>query len=296
MNTSAKPGAKNYVIITPVKDEEKYIELTIKSVIDQTIRPLQWVIVDDASEDRTREIIEEYSNQHAWIKGVHYGGNTGPRKPGERHIKAFYEGYSKLDVKVWDFLVKLDGDLSFDNDYFEKCFAHFKEDPKLGIGGGTILNIIGGELFPEKHPLFHIRGATKIYRRECWDAIGGLIVAPCYDTLDEVKANMLGWETRSFLDLTALHHRYTGSAYGIWQDSVKNGLGGYIAGYHPLFMISKCIKRFVQKPYSINALGLLCGYVSGYIKNIPQVSDRDLITYLRQQQLRRLMFRKSIWN
>lgn len=284
----------DYVIITPVKDEEKYIEYTIKSVIKQTIKPLEWVIVDDGSIDKTREIIEGYSRQHKWIRGV-YGGNHGPRTAGIRHIKAFYEGYARLGSTTWDFIVKLDGDLSFDEDYFERCLAYFKENPRLGIGGGVILNVFNGKLIPEKHPLFHVRGATKIYRRQCWDDIGGLIISPCYDTLDEVKANMMGYETQSFTNLKLIHHRYTGKAYGRWGNSVKNGLGDYISGYHPLFMIIKCAKRFIQKPYSIDAFGLLHGYISGYIKNVPQVPDEALIKYLRQQQLRRLTFRRSIW-
>jgi glycosyltransferase involved in cell wall biosynthesis len=228
-----------YIIITPVKDEEKYIEFTIKSVISQKIRPLQWVIVDDGSADRTREIIEYYSRREQWIKEVYYEGNSGPRRPGERHIKAFYEGYSKLDVADWQFLVKLDGDLSFEEDYFERCLRYFEENPRLGIGGGTILNIVEGVAVSEKHPNFHVRGATKIYRRDCWDAIGGLVIAICYDTVDEVKANMLGYETRTFPDLRVLHHRYTGGSYGMWRNSVKNGLSDYIAGYHPLFVIAK---------------------------------------------------------
>lgn len=284
----------NYIIITPVKDEEEYIEFTIRSVINQTIRPSQWIIVDDGSVDGTRKIVDRYTRHYSWIKGV-YGGDEGPRKPGERHIKAFYRGYGNLDFTNWQFVGKLDGDLSFESDYFERCLANFKKDQRLGIGGGVILNVVGESLIPEKHPLFHVRGATKIYRRECWEAIGGLIMVPSYDTLDEVKANMLGYQTRSFPDLKVLHHRYTGKAYGMWGSSVKNGLGDYVSGYHPLFMIAKCMKRFVQKPYVVDALGLLYGYISGYIKNTPQVDDRALIIYLRQQQLRRLMFRESIW-
>ena len=40
---------------------------------------------------------------------------------------------------AWEFIVKLDGDLTFEPDYFEACFAQFSDDPRLGIGGGTIL-------------------------------------------------------------------------------------------------------------------------------------------------------------
>lgn len=284
----------NYVIITPVKDEEKYIETTIKSVLSQTLRPLQWIIVDDGSEDQTREIIEKYSCQYRWIKGV-IGGNRGSRKAGIRHLKAFYEGYTRLNSLNWDFLVKLDGDLSFKEDYFEKCFAEFHKNPKLGIAGGVILNVVENKLIPETHPLFHVRGATKIYKKECWDGIGGIAISPCYDTLDEIKANMIGYETRSFPDVKILHLRYTGKAYGKWGNSVKNGMGDYIAGYHPLFMISKCVTRFLKNPYTIDPLGLIYGYLSGYIKNVPQVDDRPLISYLRNQQIRRLTFRESIW-
>ena len=43
-----------YVIITPARDEEAYIEKAILSVVAQTIRPAQWIIVDDGSRDRMR--------------------------------------------------------------------------------------------------------------------------------------------------------------------------------------------------------------------------------------------------
>jgi len=284
----------DYIVITPVKDEEKYIELTIKSMLKQTIKPLQWAIVDDGSADNTAEIIKTYAKKYPWIKGV-FGKDQGQRASGVRHIKAFYQGLSALDNKEWDFIIKLDGDLSFEKDYFEKCFMRFNDNQKLGIGGGVILNVLGDKLIPEKHPMFHVRGATKIYKRECWEAIGGIVVSQCYDTVDEVKANMLGYQTRSFMDIKLIHHRYTGNAYGKWGSSVKNGMANYLSGYHPLFMFAKCVKRFLQQPYSINEVGLGYGFIKGYLKNIPQAIDSETIKYLRRQQLRRLMFMPSIW-
>jgi glycosyltransferase involved in cell wall biosynthesis len=284
----------DYVIITPVKDEEKYIEYTVKSVIGQTVKPVEWVIVDDGSIDGTRDIIEAYSHEHSWIKAA-YRDDRGARQPGLRHLKAFYDGYAKLESSDWAFLAKLDGDLSFAENYFEKCFEHFMENRRLGIGGGTILNVIEDRLVPERHPLFHVRGATKIYRRECWDDIGGIMMSPSYDTLDEIKANMLGYQTRSFPDLRVLHHRYTGKAYGRWGSAVKDGLCDYISGYHPIFETAKCVKRAIEKPFLINALGRLYGYWSGYVKRVQRVPDGPLIKYLRQQQIRYLTLRESIW-
>jgi len=290
------PNAKDihYVVITPARDESLYIEKTIESVASQTIKPVEWVIVNDGSTDDTGKIIDRYSNQYPWIHTIHRE-NRGFRKSGGGVIEAFYDGYNSLKSKDWDYVAKLDGDLSFGGDYFEKCFEYFKGNSKLGIAGGMVYHVINGVDKLEKNPSFHVRGATKIYKKECWDAIGGLIKSPGWDTLDEVKANMLGWETKSFPDLKLIHHRYTGNADGIWRNSVKNGTADYISGYHPLFMFLKCTKRFFQKPYIIGSAGHFYGFLAGYIRNMPQVNDSRLINYLRRQQINRLFFRESIW-
>lgn len=283
-----------YIIITPAKDEEKYIEQTIKSVASQTIKPLEWVIVNDGSTDNTGLILKDFAKRYPWINVVDRE-NKGTRKAGGRDIDVFYYGYKAMRSGDADFIIKMDADLSFDNDYFGRCFERFRNDARLGIGGGIIYQESNGAFVPEVGPLFHVRGATKIYRKECWEAIGGPINAPAWDTLDEVKANMLGWKTCSFNDIKLVHLRPTGAAYGAWRNLMKNGRMGYIAGYHPLFMVFRCFKRIAQKPYVIGSMALLCGFLSGYLRSLPQAQDKALIKYLRQQQLRRLFFRETIW-
>ena len=145
-------------------------------------------------------------------------------------------------------------------------------------------------------PKFHVRGATKIYRRECWNQIGGLLRAPGWDTVDELKANMVGWETRTFNDLKLLQHKDTGSADGAWRNWVKNGLANYISAYHPLFMLAKCFKRTFSRPYFLSAAGLAFGFASGYVRRVPRIEDSSLARYIRGQQLRKLTFRPSIWD
>lgn len=283
-----------YVVISPVRDEGHLIEKTISSIASQTILPVQWILVDDGSKDNTGELIDAYAQKYPWITAVHRP-DRGFREPGTGVIDAFYYGYQFLQQTDWDFIVKLDGDLDLTTDYFESCFAEFNRDPKLGIGGGVVGHKEDGKLQIEDNPLFHVRGATKIYRRECWQMIGGLIKAPGWDTVDELKANMLGWTTRSFLSLTLVQQRPTGATNSVWGNWVKNGRANYISGYHPLFMFLKCLSRVRQKPYLLTAVGLLYGYVSGYFAGIPRVEDQDLIRYVRNQQLRRLTFRDSIW-
>jgi hypothetical protein len=213
-------------------------------------------------------------------------------------MEAFTDGLAVVGDTPWDFLVKLDADVTLDADYFERCFARFAAEPPLGIAGGLVCNLINGQLRPEAEndPPFHVRGATKIYRRECWQAIGGLHPVTGWDTLDELKANMLGWTTRTLSDIKFIHHRPAGGAYGVWPNWVKNGRANYIAGYHPVFMAMKCARRAFQKPYLIGALGLMSGFVGGYIRREPQVNDPSLIQYFRRQQMRRLTGRPSLWS
>jgi hypothetical protein len=197
----------------------------------------------------------------------------------------------------WDFIVKLDGDLSFEADYFERCFDRFASDARLGIGGGTVCAQQGSNLRVDSvgDPAFHVRGATKIYRRECWRQIAPLVCAPGWDTVDEVSANRHGWATRTFGDLLVVQHKPTGSADGCWRNAFKNGRANYLTGYHPAFMVAKCVKRVVKRPFGVESLGLLAGFATGHLKRMPRPADIATIRYLRQQQLRRLLLRPSIY-
>jgi biofilm PGA synthesis N-glycosyltransferase PgaC len=316
MDSRSRVPAPRYVVISPVRDEAQYLERTIRSMLHQTVRPAQWILVNDGSSDETGQIIDRWASEQPWILGVHRsesslhrletanrtdkevggsGRDRGNRAQDAKEIKAFYEGFEKITARDWEFLVKLDGDISFVPEYFEKCFAEFDANPELGIGGGEICNLVDGEWKVEPNPRFHVRGATKIYRRACWEQMSGVPQSPGWDTVDEVKANMLGWKTRSFPELPVRHYRFTGAANGSWRNAVKNGMWSYISGYHPLYMLFRCIKQLFHAPYLTGSVGLLCGYVQGYVRRIPQIDDKDLIRYLRDQQLRRLSFRASIW-
>ncbi|MCX8012551.1 MAG: glycosyltransferase family 2 protein, partial [Desulfobacterota bacterium] len=249
-----------YVIITPARDEEKYIEKTIKSVINQTVLPAEWIIVDDGSSDSTAKIVQNYAQKFPWIK-IFCRENRGKRKAGEGVMEAFYYGLEKITHFEWDYLVKLDADLILEKDYFEICFQHFKQNPRLGIGGGKVFNNINGKLKLEPHPRFHVRGATKIYRRKCWEEIEGLIKRTGWDTIDEVKANMRGWETYTFEEPILIHQRVTGGAEGTFRNYFKNGMGSFIIGYHPLFLFAKAISLIITSANFKAALGLLYGFV-----------------------------------
>lgn len=282
-----------YCIITPCRDEEDFVHRTVESVLQQTLQPCEWVIVDDGSTDGTPGILEGYASKHPWIR-VLRRKNRGFRTTGGG-AEAFLEGYRSLETTDWDYLVNLDGDLTFEPDYFERCFEKFDQMPRLGIGGGTIYDKVGNTLRLEKAPAFHVRGGTKIYRRECWHALGGILNGLGWDTADEIKANQLGWTTYTFPDLKLIHHRMTGGSWGAWGNAAKNGEANYIVGYHPLFFGVKCMRQMFRRPVFVGAFGHIYGYIRGVCRRSPRVGDPALRAYVRRQQLRRLLGLESIW-
>lgn len=286
-----------YTVITPVRNEGQYLRFTIDSMVAQTVRPQQWIIVDDGSTDDTARIALDAARQYSWIT-VSRRVDRGFRQPGGGVVDAFYDGVAQIKSDDWHFIVKLDGDLSFDSNYFEQCLLRFEQDPALGIAGGTVACSGDGALQAEApgDPAFHVRGATKIYKRDCWLAIGGLLRAPGWDTLDEYKANMLGYSTYTFPELMVLHHRPSGGAEGTWRNWVKNGMANYMVGYHPAFMAAKCLRRAFTKPYGIGAFGLMFGFISGYLRRIPRTEDRETMAFLRRQQIKKLLFQESLWD
>lgn len=289
------PGS--YIVVTPARNEQDHLAGTIQSMARQTVLPKVWAIVNDGSTDRTGEIIDAAARDYSWISAVHRN-DRGFRQQGAGVVEAFYDGLARVQSEPWEFLVKLDADLSFEPDYFERCLRKFVESPRLGIGGGLICQQVANRLVCESggDPAFHVRGATKIYRRACWEVVGGLMSAPGWDAIDELKANMLGWETRSFKDIPLQHQRYTGTADGTWNNYVKFGFANYVTGYHPLFMALKCLKRIFERPYLVGAVALAWGFVKGYLTNAPRVEDRKLIKYVRRQQMNRLLRRPSLWD
>lgn len=289
-----RPGAR-YVIVTPARDEADHLGAMVEYLARQTLVPTEWVVVDDGSTDATGAIADAAAESHEWITVVHRR-DRGFRAAGSGVMEAFADGTAALRAPGWDYLVKLDGDLELPPDYFERCLAHFDADAELGIGGGVIHNVLpGGRTEEERHPAFHVRGATKIYRRACWDVIAPLPAAPGWDTLDEVLANYHGWRTRSFPELVLVQHRFTGDAAGQWRNWVKNGRANWLVGYDPVFLVARALRRLTQRYPLRSAAGLLVGYFGAALRREPPIAPRAVRRYLRREQRARLLGRPSIW-
>ena len=276
-----------YIIISPVRDEGKWIALTIQSVASQTILPSEYIIVDDASSDTTVEIIKSFKTELPWLKLI----ELPPRDPlttPEAVVRAFNIGYAQRTDPSYDYLVKLDGDLEFGPTYFEECFRAFDEDTRLGITGGTIQTLHGDTWIIEDVPIHHVRGATKIYRWACWQDIGGFIPRHGWDGIDILRAQMKGWTSKHQKQLILKHFRPMGKRQGGVRFRIERGRTSYFIGSHPMFVFLTGIRRMADWPYLTGGLAIIAGYILAWIKHEPQIDDPELIAYNRQQQIRRM--------
>jgi glycosyltransferase involved in cell wall biosynthesis len=263
------PDHSSYVIISPVKDEEQYVELTLQSVIAQTVKPLLWIIVDDGSKDRTAEIVKPYVATHPFIRLVQHP-DAGSRKLGSSEVRAFNFGLTLVCLTDYHFVVKLDCDLSFGPDYFDLLLEQFTRHERLGIASGIYLEPGRAGRWEEVvMPPYHAAGASKMIRRVCFEDIGGFTPAPGWDTVDELRAISRGWTTAHFRDITMKHHKHEGSTIGPVNTSIMQGEAYYRSGGSALFFVFKLLHRVVRVPYLVSALGLLWGYMRATLRRAP---------------------------
>src|SRR3977135_358637 len=83
-----------YVLITPARNEERFITKTLDSMVAQTLLPERWVIVDDGSTDRTAEVVQSYSKRFPWIELVQRAQRADRSFAGKVH--AFNTGFERV--------------------------------------------------------------------------------------------------------------------------------------------------------------------------------------------------------
>jgi glycosyltransferase involved in cell wall biosynthesis len=278
-----------FVIITPAHNEEIFIEETLRSMLRQTLRPLRWVIVNDGSTDRTRDIVATYAAQHDFIRLVDR------QRQGERHFgnkaHAFNLGLSNCDITEFEFIGNLDADISLESDYFEKVLKEFEQNSKLGIAGGMVRTRIGDQFISQDVALDSVAGAVQLFRRQCFEQIGGYRPLPLggIDSAAEITARMNGWTVRTFPDLCVLENRRTGTATAPPLVSrVKEGQRYHSLGYGFLFLCLRCLYRSMDRPRILGSMAIFVGYVRGLMKRSPILMPPDTVRYLRDEQQAKL--------
>jgi poly-beta-1,6-N-acetyl-D-glucosamine synthase len=277
-----------YVVITPAKNEAQFIELTIRSMIAQSVRPLKWVIVSDGSTDGTDDIVKRYAAEHDWIELVRMPERT------ERHfagkVGAFRAGAERVQGLPYEFICGLDGDISFGPEHFEFLLGKLADNPRLGLVG-TPFEEDGVTYDYRFASVEHVSGACQLFRRTCFEEIGGYqpLKSGGIDLVAVLSARMKGWQVRTFVERTCRHHRKQGSANKSGLAVIANdGRKDYLLGADPMWQILRVGYRLLKRPYIIGGLSLASGYFWPMLRRIPRTAPRDVIAFRRQDQKARL--------
>lgn len=218
-----------YYIIIPTFNEEKFISLTLQSLVEQTVLPSKVVVVNDGSTDKTREIVQSFVEKYTFISLVNKTSEA-IHLPGSKVIQAFNKGLETIDDN-YDFIVKADADLIFPPNYFESISNHFQSDNRVGMAGGFCYIEKNGEWILENlTDKDHIRGAIKAYRKETFKQIGGLKPEMGWDTVDELLCKFYQWKVVTNETLQVKHLKPTGANYN-QAARFKQGEAFYRLGY-----------------------------------------------------------------
>ncbi|HXJ56705.1 MAG TPA: glycosyltransferase family 2 protein [Candidatus Dormibacteraeota bacterium] len=277
-----------YVLVTPARNEEAFIELTIRSMIAQTVLPARWAIVSDGSTDRTDEIVKKYLPDHPWMELVrleerkerHFGGK----------VRSFNAGYERVRGIPYDVVGNLDADITFEPDYLEFLLRKFCEDARLGVAGTPFVE--GAVSYDYRYTnIEHVSGACQLFRRECFEQIGGYvpIKGGGIDWLAVTTARMKGWKTRTFTERVCQHHRPMGTGSSTTLGACfKLGTQDYYLGGHPLWQCFRAAFQLARPPFLLGGILLFAGFFWAWIRRAERPISPEVMKYHRTEQIRRL--------
>jgi glycosyltransferase involved in cell wall biosynthesis len=278
-----------YVLITPARDEAKFIEQTIKSVIGQTVLPIKWVVVSDGSTDGTDEIVRRYAAEHRWIELVRM-----PERK-ERHfagkVHAFNAGYARVKNVKYNVIGNMDADISFGANHFEFLLDKFARLPSLGVAGTAFIENSSTAYNYKYTNIEHVSGQCQLFRRECFEEIGGYIPIKGggIDWTAVTTARMKGWQTRTFTEIHFIHHRRMGTGTGsLLASRFKFGKQDYYLGAHPIWEVLRCLYQLKKRPLILGGFSLFFGYLWAFVNKIEKPIPKELIEFRRNEQMKRL--------
>ena len=285
---------RRIVLVSPVRDEQKYARRTLDSIVAQTVQPTLWVIVDDGSTDQTPEILAEYAAKHDWIR-ILRREDRGKRAVGPGVVDAFYAGLDTVDLDDFDFVCKLDLDLDLPPRYFERLIEMMEAEPRLGTcsgkpffpGPGNTDESFHGPLVSEACGDEMSVGMTKFYRVQCFQQIGGFVRQVMWDGIDCHRCRMLGWIAASVdePELRFLHLRPMGSSHkGILTGRMRHGFGQYFMGTGLAYMTASAVFRMARPPLLIGGAAMWWGYVRSMLKRATRYDDPAFTEFLRKYQ------------
>lgn len=276
----------NFYIVIPAHNEEAFIDLTLKSLISQTILPKKVVIVNDNSTDKTGEIVLAFTKENPFITLVNKTSEA-VHLPGSKVIQAFHKGFETLDSN-YDIIVKLDGDLILPNNYFERISKIFENDSKVGMAGGfAYIEKNGDWVLENLTDKDHIRGAFKAYRKEFFEQMGNIKPAMGWDTVDELLAKFYDWKVVTDDSLKVKHLKPTGANYNKTA-RYKQGEAFYTLGYGFFITAIASAKLAFMKKKPLLFFDYIHGFWKAQKTKIPLLVTDEQAKFIRKYRLQKM--------
>lgn len=189
-------------IILPVYNRQNYIERTVDSVLNQSYKEWELIIVDDGSDDSTASLIEAYKTQS-------------PR------IKIFYQNHQSLPVaknngiknSKGDLITFIDSDDEYKEDHLNLRIDYLNENPELDFLHGGV-QIIGNEFVPDKYDrkkLIHLSdcviGATFFGKKNVFSELGGFKQIPYSEDSEFLERVVKQYKVKKIDFPTYIYHR-----------------------------------------------------------------------------------------
>lgn len=277
-------------IVVSFLNEARYLPTFLASVARQTRPPDELLLVDDGSTDASATIAEEFAATHPWARALRR-----PRRPAERDrlakaavVASFEWGVAQLS-RTPDVVSKMDADLDLTPTLLAGVERSLVGDPELGVVGSYLCIEDGGKRRREFNRPDHVRGPNKFYRWDCFQDITPLAPHLGWDTVDEIKARMCGWSSRSVAlpEGDPLHLRPTGLHDGRLRAFRRWGTCAWCFGQPSYIVVAGGFTRVLERPHVLGGLNYVAGWALAGLRGTPRV-DADVRAFVRAEKLRQV--------
>jgi len=282
---------RHYILVTAAKNEGKNLPRLIQSIVEQSIRPVVWVIIDDGSIDNTPEILKEAKKKYEWIQSVRLQSKAKDKDIGFHLSSVMIEAfnfaieYCKKNGIDYEYLGNVDGDMILEHKFFEKLLIEFEKDEKLGIAGGGVQYIKSGKVIQIFGDVEEPSGGLMLIRKKCFEDCGGIQLSCCWDSVLKAKARLRGWKTKRFEHVKGIETRIPGSE-NYWMRGLHGGESAYYLNLNPFNVFVRSIK-LCRKSFR-RGIAYMLGYIICFLQRKEKIHDEEIRKYFWNKWKNRL--------
>ena len=248
----------NYGVVIPARNEEKYLEKTLSSLRNQTIKPRIIIVVDDSSRDRTAEIARR---NHAYVVEIKRRSNA--TAVGTPYLAfVINKGLEILErMKDLDYVMISGAECLYPKDYVERIINRMRLENVV---------IASGIAYGEPASEFGVRGAGRIIDAKWFREIGFRYpLNHGYETWLILKALSQGRRVKVYRDVKFLLLRQTTMNV---QKAYLYGKAMKALGYMALYTVGRALLLLLNGHVN-EAKYLILGYFIGKAKRYNDITD-----------------------